>query len=67
MLRAAADSLARGARAVEETDVEGAMTLLFDALDIYENEAQEANAQDIFRSGWGGHVLAGMQACRTST
>ncbi len=49
-VRAAADTLARGARAVEEWDVEAAMTLLYDAIDIYEAEGKEANASDVFRS-----------------
>ncbi len=46
---AGADCLSRGARAVEEFDVEAAVTMLYDAIDIYENEDREANAQDIFR------------------
>jgi hypothetical protein len=46
-----AECLARGAKIIEEHDVEGALALLFDALDIYENESREANAQDIFRHG----------------
>lgn len=39
----------RGARAIEEVDVETAMSMLYDAIDIYENETKSANANDVFR------------------
>ncbi|GFH26279.1 gamma-soluble NSF attachment protein, partial [Haematococcus lacustris] len=45
----AADCLARGARQLEEHDVEHALTLLYDAVDIYESDTKEANAADVFR------------------
>jgi hypothetical protein len=48
-LHAGADALARGARAVEEWDIEAAMTLLYDAVDIYESDTKEANAAEVFR------------------
>mmetsp|Transcript_17378 Transcript_17378/g.29773 ORF Transcript_17378/g.29773 Transcript_17378/m.29773 type:complete len:336 (+) Transcript_17378:26-1033(+) len=44
-----ADCLMRGARSIDEVDVEQAMTMLFDAIDIYENDTQTSNGQDVFR------------------
>lgn len=41
----------KGARALEEHDLEGAMKMLYDALDIYETEGKEHNAGDIYRLG----------------
>ena len=46
---AAADCLARGAKILEEYDLETAMHLLYDALDIYESETRDANAAEVFR------------------
>lgn len=48
---AAADCLAKGAKAIEEFDAETAIAMLFDAVDIYESDTRDNNASDVFRYG----------------
>lgn len=48
-LLAAADCLARGAKVIQDQDIEQALTMLYDAVDIYENDDRTNNAAEVFR------------------